>query len=66
MTTGQTIKMIRLKLGLTMKEFGEKFDPPASDSIVSRWERDVSAPNPKRIKRIAELGNVDVLDLFLK
>lgn len=61
---GARIKDIRISLGLTMKEFGKKFDPPASDSIVSRWERGVNLPNNERLKRIAELGNVPVLYLL--
>jgi transcriptional regulator with XRE-family HTH domain len=60
---GSRIKLIRNELGLTMKEFGEKFDPPASDSIVSRWERGISSPNNERLKRIAELGNISMLYL---
>lgn len=61
---GARIKDIRISLGLTMKDFGKKFDPPASDSIVSRWERGVNLPNNERLKRIAELGNVPVLYLL--
>ncbi|TYR78434.1 helix-turn-helix transcriptional regulator [Priestia megaterium] len=60
---GSRIKVIRNELGLTMKEFGQKFNPPASDSIVSRWERGISAPNNERLKRIAELGNISMLYL---
>jgi len=60
---GSRIRVIRNELGLTMNEFGQKFDPPASDSIVSRWERGVSAPNNDRLKRIAELGNISIFYL---
>lgn len=60
---GARIRVIRKKLGLTMKEFGEKFDPPASDSIVSRWERGISSPNNERLERIADLGDMSVLYL---
>lgn len=55
--SGNEIKKIRLSLGLTMKEFGKKFDPPASDSIVSRWERGVSLPSSRRMKVISEMNN---------
>lgn len=61
---GYSIKLIRKQLGLTMEEFGELFDPPASQSIVSRWESGVSIPNNRRLKRIADLGNVTVADLI--
>lgn len=56
--TASRIRKIRLSLGLTMKEFGKKFNPPASDSIVSRWERGVSLPSNDRLKRISEIANV--------
>lgn len=59
---GQRIKQIRLEQGLTMAEFGSLVDrtSPASDSIVSRWERGISSPNSKRMKSIANLGNVSM------
>lgn len=58
--TASIINHIRRNLGLTMKEFGQKFNPPASDSIVSRWERGISLPNNQRLKKIAELGEISV------
>lgn len=61
---GYSIKLIRKQLGLTMEEFGKKFDPVASQSIVSRWEKGVSVPNNQRMKRISELGGVTVADLI--
>lgn len=61
---GYSIKLIRKQLGLTMEEFGKKFDPVASKSIVSRWESGVSIPNNRRLKRLADLGNVAVADLI--
>lgn len=57
---GERIKIIRTSLGLTMKEFGRKFNPHASDSIVSRWENGKSLPNNERLKRISEIGNVSM------
>lgn len=61
---GKRIKMIRLELGMSGKEFGQQFQPHASDSIVSRWERGVNLPNARRIKRISELGNITVDELL--
>lgn len=55
---GQKIKELRMDKGLTMEEFGKLFD--ASKSIVSRWERDISVPNEKRLKRIAKLAGKSV------
>lgn len=57
---GKRIKILRTKKGLTMEEFGELFEPTASKSIVSRWEKGQSIPNNERLKRIAELGNLTV------
>lgn len=55
---GQKIKELRMDKGLTMEEFGKLFD--ASKSIVSRWERDISVPNEKRLKHIAKLAGKSV------
>ncbi|RAN53788.1 hypothetical protein B8A42_08650 [Dolosigranulum pigrum] len=55
---GQKIKELRMDKGLTMEEFGKLFD--ASKSIVSRWERDISVPNEKRLKNIAKLAGKTV------
>ena len=46
-------------MGKSQEEFGEMFNPPAPKSAVSRWEHGGS-PNKKRIKKIAELGNISV------
>lgn len=54
------IRKIRQNLGLTMKEFGEKFTPVASKGVVSNWENGYNFPNNERLKKIAELGNVTV------
>lgn len=61
---GQLIKSIRLSLGYTMREFGGKFSPLASDSVVSRWERGKSIPNPKRLSDIAFYGQISVDELL--
>ena len=46
MTLGNRIKQHRQDKGLNMREFGEFIDN-ASDSIVSRWERNISVHNAK-------------------
>lgn len=56
---GDRIKKIRLSLGKTQEEFGRMFDPPAPKSAVSRWEHGGS-PNKKRLKAIADFGNVSI------
>lgn len=55
---GQKIKIIRLKKGMTLEEFGKLFN--TSKGIVSRWENGISTPTPERLKKIAELGGVSV------
>lgn len=51
---GKEIKKIRLSLGLTLEEFGEKIDG-ANKSIVSKWERGEQKPHPRRLKIINEM-----------
>lgn len=57
---GQRIKSIRIGKGVDLNKFGKMVNPPASASIVSRWERGVNLPNNQRIKSIANIGNVSV------
>lgn len=59
---GQRIKAIRLGLGLSMSEFAKRVDPngKARSGTVSNWEHGKNSPNAKRLKRIADLGNVTV------
>ncbi|EJE25547.1 helix-turn-helix domain-containing protein [Staphylococcus epidermidis] len=63
MTLGSRIKQHRQDKGLNMREFGELIDN-ASDSIVSRWEKDISKPNAKRLKLIADDMNITVTELL--
>lgn len=63
MTLGERIKQHRQDKGLNMREFGELIGN-ASDSIVSRWERDVSIPKIKRLKLIADDMNITVTELL--
>lgn len=55
---------MRYERGETLGEFGKHFDPKAADSIVSRWERDISKPTAMRMIRLAELGNTTVDELL--
>lgn len=61
---GKRIKAIRLELGLTMEEFGLKFNQTASKGAVSNWENGYNLPNARRLKKIAELGNTTVSDIL--
>lgn len=63
MKLGAKIKNHRLNKGMNMREYGEFIDN-TSDSIVSRWERNVSIPNPKRLKLIADDMDVTITELL--
>lgn len=57
---GQKIKELRMNKGLTMEEFGNRFDPPASKGTVHTWENNLYKPNEKRLKHIAKLAGKSV------
>lgn len=57
---GQKIKELRMDKGLTMEEFGNRFDPPASKGTVHTWENNLYKPNEKRLKHIAKLADKSV------
>lgn len=60
---GNRISFIRTSLGLTMEEFIERIDNKPGkgrSGTVNNWEAGINAPNKRRLKRIAELGNVSV------
>lgn len=57
---GKRIKKIRLDLGETAEQFGNRFDPKANRSLVSAWENGRYKPAPERLKQIAELGDTTV------
>ncbi|WP_353990056.1 helix-turn-helix transcriptional regulator [Pediococcus argentinicus] len=61
-----SIKNIRIELGLTQLEFGQKVDGEAVSGTVNNWEQGYNRPNKRRLKRIAELGNTTVEDLLHK
>lgn len=54
--TPKKIKMTRINLVLTQREFGQLFNPEADKSIVSRWELGKTIPNPERTKIISNLN----------
>ena len=61
---GLRIRSIRKDKGMTLDDFGDLLTPPASDSIVSRWERGISLPSNERNKQIAKEGNISVDELL--
>lgn len=58
--TGERIKDLRVKKGLTLEELANKVNPVASASIVSRWERGLNSPNASRMNSLAEFFGVPV------
>jgi len=56
---GERIKMIRIKKGMTLEEFG-KLILNANKSVVSKWENNLTVPNNERLLKIAEIGQVTV------
>ena len=46
---GNRIKKLRIRMGMTQEEFGELVDG-STKSIVSKWERGETSPNPMRKK----------------
>ena len=63
-TMGERIKKLRLQNGWTMQQLGFRLYPIADKSIVSRWEKNISLPNSKRVKDLALIFNVTVDYLY--
>ena len=63
MTMGQRIQQIRLELGLSQEEFGDKLG--TTRQTVSRWELDQSYPELAKIVLISKLFSVTT-DSILK
>lgn len=59
---GERIKQIRLKKGMTTKEFGSLLG--ATDSNITSWEKGRTSPNPERLKTIAKLADMTVEELL--
>lgn len=60
-TIGEQIKSIRLELGETLEQFGERFN--TSKATVFNWEKGRNLPNKSNLKKIAEIGGVSVGEL---
>ena len=60
-TTGERIKGIRLELGETLEQFGERFN--TSKVTVFNWEKGRNLPNKSNLKKIAEIGGTSVGEL---
>lgn len=58
MTLGQVLKDARMQVGLTQREVSEHLGY-STPQFVSNWERDVSKPPIKAIRKLAKLYKVD-------
>lgn len=56
MTIGQRIQQIRVSLGLSQEEFGERLE--VSRQTVSKWELDQTVPEVQKIVMISKLFSV--------
>lgn len=59
---GQKIKQIRKEKGLTMEEFGKRFN--TSKGAVNNWEKGRNLPNKANLKSIADLAEITVDELL--
>ena len=59
---GNRIEAIRLQLGETMEQFGERFN--TSKGTVNNWEKGRNLPNKANIASIAKLGGMSVEELL--
>lgn len=61
-TVANNIKSIRLKHRMSMESFGNLLN--AHKSLVSKWEKGITRPNSERLSKIANLGNITILELL--
>lgn len=59
---GFRIKQLRMSLGFTLEEFGQKFN--TSKATVYNWEKGRNNPNKQNLKSIAEIANISVDELL--
>lgn len=60
----ELIKVARINKGLNQDQFGQLFKPPASKSIVSRWESGKSTPSPERLKELSNILKIPIEELL--
>lgn len=61
-TVANNIKSIRLKHRMSMESFGNLLN--AHKSLVSKWEKGITRPNSERLSKIANLGNITIIELL--
>ncbi len=62
MTTGEKIKQLRLKKGLTQKQLGDICE--MADSAIRRYENNRANPKIETIQKIAEALDVDYWEII--
>ncbi|WP_108723413.1 helix-turn-helix transcriptional regulator [Apilactobacillus quenuiae] len=68
MSTGNKIKNIRYRLGLSQQGFADLLNKKINDNFskgtVNNWEKERNLPNNKRLKAIAEIGDTTIFELL--
>ena len=59
---GKFIASLRTEKGLTQQELGDKLF--VTDKAVSKWERGLSLPDISLLKKLAEILDVEVIDIL--
>lgn len=59
---GKRIRDIRLSLGLSMEEFGNRLD--TSKGAVNNWEKGKNLPNISRLKKLLHLKTSLLISYF--
>ena len=62
---GAFLKAYRVKTGLTQREVADKFGY-STPQFISNWERGVSMPPTKALKRLGDIYSISAEDLFEK
>ena len=60
--TGNTIRTLRIKHGITQKELAEKLN--VSDKTISKWETDDTLPDIRQSKKLAVLYHLSLDELI--
>ena len=59
----KSFSMLRRRSKWSQKQIGNRMKPPVHQTLVSKWERGHRTPNSEEIARLAEILDVDVMEL---
>ena len=62
--TGNTIRTLRIKHGITQKELAEKLN--VSDKTISKWETEKGLPDISIVEELAKALHVSLTELFYR